>query len=114
LNYLNTSASGGTAGQVGPIRLFENIAKEITIPLGSAKEQESYYYGVENLKDMGLQADKYYQKFIIKKPLNVTKLEIGTFIKDWENTGLGSSDGLILSDSNNLSAFLPYLEYLNI
>lgn len=114
LNYLNTSASGGTAGQVGPIRLFENVAKEITVPLGSAKEQESYYYGVENLKDMGLQADKYYQKFVIKKPLNVTKLEIGTFIKDWENTGLGSSDGLILSDPNNLSAFLPYLEYLNI
>ena len=112
LSYQNSGSDVG--GMVGPVRLYEGQSREVTMPIDTAKDQEAYFYGIENMKDIGLQADKYYQKFIITRPLNVTRLDIGTFIKDWENDGLGSKDKLTISDPTGKTAFTPFLEYLNI
>lgn len=112
LSYQNSGSDVG--GMVGPVRLYENNTTDVEMPIDTAKDQEAYFYGIENMKDIGLQADKYYQKFIISRPLNVTRLDIGSFIKDWANDGLGVKDALTISDPNNKTAFLPFLEYLNL
>ena len=111
LSYQNADESS-SAGKVGPTRLYENETKDVAMPLESAKDQEAYFWGIENMKDIGLQADKYYQKFIINKPLNVTSLDIGTFIKGWENDGLGEKDKFTISSDETV--LLPFLEKLNV
>ena len=82
--------------------------KTISVPITTSTDQECYIFGLENVSDMGVQADKYYNKFQLQSPVKLRRLEVGSFVKGFENTNLGTANAFVIS------GFTPYLEYLNI
>ena len=92
----------------GPIRMNAGETKTISVPITTATDQECYIFGLENVSDMGVQADKYYNKFQLQSPVKLRRLEVGSFVKGFENANLGTANAFVIS------GFMPYLEYLNI
>lgn len=92
----------------GPVRLHAGDTTTISVPITTSTDQECYIFGLDNISDMGLQADKYYNKFQLQSVVKLRTLETGCFIKGWENANLGDVNKF------DISGKVPYLEYLNI